>query len=130
MAFHGIKFKRIDIQIAVYKKNYEKREKLFINIVFYDFELWILAESVFLLEIFILNKNHSLLGNSLIFSKTKILISIWSQRTENQKFNRKENVMSERVKMPVRHFLRSDYLHIFFSIKFLVFVSLVPQISI
>ena len=32
--------------------------------------------------------------------------------------------------MPVRHFLRSDYLHIFFSIKFLVFVSLVPQISI
>ena len=66
MAFHGIKFKRIDIQIAVYKKNYEKREKLFINIVFYDFELWILAESVFLLEIFILNKNHSLLDNPLI----------------------------------------------------------------
>ena len=66
-------------------KNYEKREKLFINIVFYDFELWILAESVFLLEIFILNKNHSLLGNPLIFPKTKILISIWSQRTENQK---------------------------------------------
>ena len=31
--------------------------------------------------------------------------------------------------MPVRHFLRRDYLHIFFSIKFLVFVSLVPQIS-
>ena len=24
--------------------------------------------------------------------------------------------------MPVRHFLRSDYLHIFFSIKFLLFV--------
>ena len=62
--------------------------------------------------------------------KIKILISIWSQRTENQKFDRKENVMSEQVKMPVRHFLRSDYLHIFFSIKFLVFVSLVPQISI
>ena len=40
------------------------------------------------------------------------------------------NVMSERVKMPVRHFLRSDYLHIFFSIKFLLFVSLVHQISI
>ena len=31
--------------------------------------------------------------------------------------------------MPGRHFLRRDYLHIFFSIKFLVFVSLVPQIS-
>ena len=85
MAFHGIKFKRIDIQIAVYKKNYEKREKLFINIVFYDFELWILAESVFLLEIFILNKNHSLLDNPLIFSKMKILISIWSQGTEKRK---------------------------------------------
>ena len=47
-------------------KNYEKRERLFINIVFYDFELWILAESVFLLQIFILNKNHGLLGNPLI----------------------------------------------------------------
>ena len=32
--------------------------------------------------------------------------------------------------MPVRHFLRRDYLHIFFYLKFLVFVSLVPQISI
>ena len=32
--------------------------------------------------------------------------------------------------MPVRHFLRRDYLHIFFYIKFLLFVSLVPQISI
>ena len=31
--------------------------------------------------------------------------------------------------MPVRHFLRRDYLHIFFYLKFLVFVSLVPQIS-
>ena len=107
-----------------------KQKKLFIIIIFYDFELWILAENVFLLEIFILNKNHSLLDNPLIFSKMKILISIWSQGTENQKFNRKENVMSERVKMPVRHFLRSDYLHIFFSIKFLVFLSLDTQISI
>ena len=53
-----------------------------------------------------------------------------SPKTEKQKFTIKENVMSEQVKMPVRHFLRSDYLHIFFSIKFLVFVSLVPQISI
>ena len=129
MAFRRIKFKRIDIQIVAYLKNM-KQKKLFIIIIFYDFELWILAESVFLLEIFILNKNHSLLDNPLIFPKMKILISIWSQRTENQKFNRKENVMSERVKMPVRHFLRSDYLHIFFSIKFLVFVSLDPQISI
>ena len=47
-----------------------------------------------------------------------------------QKFNIEENVMSERVKMPVRHFLRSDYLHIFFYIKFLLFVSLVHQIRI
>ena len=47
-----------------------------------------------------------------------------------QKFNIEENVMSERVKMPSRHFLRSDYLHIFFYIKFLVFVSLVHQIRI
>ena len=72
---------------------------------------------------------HNFLDNPL-FPQTKILIFIWSQRTEKQKFNRKENVMSERVKMPVRHFLRSDYLHIFFSIKFLLFVSLVHQISI
>ena len=74
------------------------------------------------LEIFIPNKNHGLLDTP--------LISIWSQRAENQKFNIEENVMSERVKMPVRHFLRSDYLHIFFYIKFLVFVSLVHQIRI
>ena len=38
--------------------------------------------------------------------------------------------MSEQVKMPVRHFLRRDYLHILFYIKFLVFVSLVHQIRI
>ena len=43
-----------DKLLSEYLKSYEKREKLFINIVFYDFELWILAESVFLLEIFIL----------------------------------------------------------------------------
>ena len=53
-----------------------------------------------------------------------------SPKTEKQKFTIKENVMSEQVKMPVRHFLRSDYLHIFFYIKFLLFVSLVQQISI
>ena len=51
-------------------------------------------------------------------------ISLFPQKTENQKFNIEENVMSERVKMPVRHFLRSDYLHIFFYIKFLVSVCL------
>ena len=84
MAFRRIKFKRIDIQIVAYLKNM-KQKKLFIIIIFYDFELWILAESVFLLEIFILNKNHSLLDNPLIFSKIKILISIWSQRTEKRK---------------------------------------------
>ena len=44
------------------------------------------------------------------------------QKTEKQKFTIKENVMSEQVKMPVRHFLRSDYLHIFFYSKFLLFV--------
>ena len=83
MIFHGIKFKRIDIQIVAYlKKLWKKEKQLFIIIIFYDFKLWILAESVFLLEIFILNKNHSLLSNPLIFPKTKILISIWSQRTE------------------------------------------------
>ena len=60
----------------------------------------------------------------------QILISFWSQRTENQKFDIKEHVMSEPVKMPVRHFLRSDYLHMFFYIKFLVFISLVPQTRI
>ena len=84
MAFRRIKFKRIDIQIVAYLKKYETK-KLFIIIIFYDFELWILAESVFLLEIFILNKNHSLLDNPLIFPKTKILISIWNQRTEKRK---------------------------------------------
>ena len=73
---------------------------------------------------------HSLLDNPLILPQAKILISIWNQRTENQKFEIEENVMSEPVKMPNRHFLRRDYLHIFFYLKFLVFVSLVPQISI
>ena len=69
----GLTFKLLSIK-KLWKKR--KREKLFINIIFYDFELWILAESVFLLEIFILNKNHSPLDNPLIFPKTKILISI------------------------------------------------------
>ena len=73
---------------------------------------------------------HSLLDNPLILPQAKILISFWSQKAENQKFDIEENVMSEPVKMPVRHFLRRDYLHIFFYIKFLLFVSLVHQISI
>ena len=51
-------------------------------------------------------------------------------KPKNQKFNIEENVMSEPVKMPNRHFLRRDYLHIFFYIKFLVFVSLVLKKSI
>ena len=37
---------------------------------------------------------------------------------------------SEPVKMPNRHFLRSDYLHIVLYMKFLLFVSLVHQVSI
>ena len=52
------------------------------------------------------------------------------QKTEKQKFTIKENVMSEQVKMPVRHFLRRDYLHILFYITFLGFVSLIHQIRI
>ena len=75
-------------------------------------------------------KNHSLLDNPLILPQIQILISFWSQKTEKQKFDIKENVMSELVKMPNRHFLRRDYLHIFFYIKFLLFVSLVHQISL
>ena len=66
---------------------------------------------------------HSLLDNPLILPQAKILISFWSQKAENQKFKIEENVMSEPVKMLNRHFLRRDYLHIFFYLKFLVFVS-------
>ena len=74
-------------------------------------------------------KNHSLLGNPLILPQIQTLISFWSQKAENQKFEIEENVMSEPVKMPNRHFLRRDYLHIFFYLKFWVFVSLAPQIN-
>ena len=35
--------------------------------------------------------------------------------------------MSEQIKMPVRHFLCRDYLHILFYIKFLLFCSLAPD---
>jgi len=82
------------------------------------------------MENFSLVNSHSLLGNPLILPQIQILISFWSQKAENQKFEIEEKVMSERVKMPNRHFLRSDYLHFFFYLKFLVFVSLVFQISI
>ena len=74
--------------------------------------------------VFHLNRNCILLGNPLIFP-TQNADFIWRQRTEKQKLDIEENVMSEQVKMPVRHFLRRDYLHIFFYIKFLLFVSLV-----
>ena len=72
-------------------------------------------------------ESHRLLDNPLILPQTKILISFWSLKAENQKFEIEEKVMSERVKMPSRHFLRSDYLHIFFYIKFLVFCFLAPD---
>ena len=70
---------------------------------------------------------HSLLDNPLILPQAKILISFWSQKAENQKFDIEENVMSEPVKMPGRHFLRRDYLHILFYIKFLLFCSFAPD---
>ena len=81
------------------------------------------------MENFSLVNFHSLLDNSLILPQIQILISVWNQRTENQKFEIEENVMSEPVKMLNRHFLRRDYLHIFFYLKFWVFVSLAPQIN-
>ena len=76
------------------------------------------------------NENHSILDNPLLLTQIQILISFWSQKAENQKFKIEEKVMSEPVKMPSRHFLRRDYLHLFFYLKFRVFVSLVLQISI
>ena len=84
----------------------------------------------YLMENFSLVNSHSLLGNPLILPQIQILISFWSQKAEKQKFEIEEKVMSERVKMPNKHFLRSDYLHFFFYLKFLLFVSLVPKISI
>ena len=38
--------------------------------------------------------------------------------SRKQKFYIKQNVMSEQIKMPVRHFLCRDYLHILFYINF------------
>ena len=79
------------------------------------------------MENFSLVNSHSLLGNPLILPQIQILISFWSQKAENQKFRIEENMMSEPVKMPVSHFLRRDYLHIFFYIKFLLFCFLAPE---
>ena len=67
-------------------------------------------------------KKHGLLGKILIFF-TQTPDFIWRKRIEKQKFDIEQNVISEQVKMPVRHFLRRDYLHILFYIKILVFVS-------
>ena len=75
-----------------------------------------------LIKIWEKRKNHRLLGKILIFF-TQTPDFIWRKRTEKQKFGIEQNVMSEQVKMPVRHFLRRDYLHILFYIKILVFVS-------
>ena len=44
------------------------------------------------------NENHSLLGNPLILPQNQILISFWSQKTENQKVEIEENMMSESEK--------------------------------
>ena len=100
-----------------------QRSMVFIQIKAPDEEYFLMGNSSLI-------KNHILPEIPLSIPQNQILISIWSQKTENQKFDIKENVMSEPVKMPNRHFLRSDYLHIFFYIKFLVFVSLVQQIII
>ena len=100
-----------------------QRSMVFIQIKAPDEEYFLMGNSSLI-------KNHILPEIPLSIPQNQILISIWSQKTENQKFDIKENVMSEQVKMPNRHFLRSDYLHIFFYIKFLVFVSLFQQIII
>ena len=44
------------------------------------------------MENFSLVNSHSLLGNPLILPQIQILISFWSQKTEKQKFDIKENV--------------------------------------
>ena len=56
-----------------------------------------------------------------------IISGVRQQKKESQPITK---VMSEQVKMPVRHFLRRDYLHILFYITFLGFVSLIHQIRI
>ena len=56
-----------------------------------------------------------------------IISGVREQKKESQPITK---VMSEQVKMPVRHFLCRDYLHILCYIKFLIFVSLFHQIRI
>ena len=79
------------------------------------------------------NENHRLLAKSLFPPPTKKRISIWNQRTENQKYAIEENVMSEQVKMPIRHFLRRDYLHfsllvfVYFILESTALAALIPE---
>ena len=70
---------------------------------------------------------HSLLDNPLILPQAKILISFWSQKAENQKFDIEENVkIVAAQKMPDRHFYLLRH-HILCYIKFLLFCSLAPD---
>ena len=62
-------------------------------------------------------KNHSLLDNPFIPIQDLNTNFHLKPKNRKAKFDIEENVMSELVKMPVRHFLRSDYLHIFFYIQ-------------
>ena len=113
-----------DIELNCIKSSKEQR---MVIIAFCDFALWNFDSENFG-PVF---PKFSFLGQNEAFSATEQNPDfICRQRTENQKLYIEENVMSEQVKMPVRHFLRRDYLHIFFYIKFLVFVSLVHQIRI
>ena len=59
------------------------------------------------------NENHRLLDNPLIPIQDLNTNFHLEPKTEKRKFDIEENVMSEPVKMPVRHFLCRDYLHIF-----------------
>ena len=75
------------------------------------------------------SSSRKFLRQSPLFSD-KNIDSIWCQRTEKQNFYIESNVMSEQIKMPSRHFLCRDYLHIGFYIKVLLFVYLALQIYI
>ena len=75
------------------------------------------------------SSSRKFLRQSPLFSD-KNIDSIWRQRTEKQNFYIESNVMSEQIKMPGRHFLCRDYLHIGFYIKVLLFVYLALQIYI
>ena len=59
-----------------------------------------------------------------IFSSNENTNFLLEPKAENQKFEIEEKVMSERVKMPVRHFLRRDYLYLCYS--WLSFFRLYP----